>query len=76
MHYYLTPSIVCDSSCNEGLMRCSGPGANECCGYYNNSLCVNECPPPFAPDANYECVCPTGSSGLNCADGIIVNEPY
>ena len=44
MHVYCT---ACDAECNRGNMRCSGPGSDECCSFYDphdNDTCLNECP--------------------------------
>ena len=57
-------STACDSSC---LMGCiESPG--DCCNYYNNSMCVEECPSSFQPNTANEC-CPPGTTGHNCTDG-------
>ena len=63
-------SIECHLSCNEGFMRCSVHiHADSCCNYYNNSMCVDECPSPFQPNTANECVCPPGTTGFNCTEG-------
>lgn len=38
-------------------MRCHGPGDEDCCSYYSDSLCVNECPGVCVPDTSNTCVC-------------------
>ena len=62
-------STACDSSCSEGLMGCTGFGPDRCCNYYNNSMCVDECPSPFQPNTASECVCPPGTTGHNFTEG-------
>ena len=57
---------MCDSSCGEGLERCSGVGAADCCNFYHASMCVVECPSPFLPNQDNVCVCPAGD---NCSEG-------
>ena len=61
--YVLT---ACDSSCGEGLERCSGVGAADCCNFYHASMCVVECTSPFLPNQDNVCVCPAGD---NCSEG-------
>ena len=74
VYFYLTSLIAmyistgCHSSCSEGLKRCSGLRGDECCNYYNNSMCVDKCPSPFQPNTANECVCPVGTTGHNCAE--------
>ena len=63
------PCTACDSSCDEGLMRCFEVGPNDCCNFYNNSMCMDECPSPFIPNTVNECVCPVGTTGHDCEDG-------
>ena len=62
-------STACDSSCNEGLMGCTGRGAGDCCNFYNNSMCADECRSPLSPNTANECVCPPGTTGFNCTEG-------
>ena len=62
-------STDCDPACDEGLMRCYGNMDTECCNFYNNSVCVDECPGPFLPNSDNICVCPVGKTGENCEDG-------
>ena len=61
-------STACHDSCSEGLMGCTGFGPNRCCNYYNNSMCVDECPSSFQPNSSNECVCPPGTTGFNCCE--------
>ncbi|CAI8036467.1 Sushi, von Willebrand factor type A, EGF and pentraxin domain-containing protein 1 [Geodia barretti] len=49
-------------------MRCSGPSASDCCNFYNNSVCVEQCPSPFVSNSDSICVCPEGMTGENCED--------
>ena len=60
---------ACDSSCDKGLTRCTGFGSDDCCNFYHNSECVDECPSPFMTNSEYVCVCPVGTTGINCEDG-------
>ena len=72
-------STACNSACNEGLMRCFDTGPNDCCNFYNNSMCVDECPSPFVPNSESICVCPEGKTGTNCEDGefiLVSNKVY
>ena len=62
-------STACHSSCDEGLMRCYGLPATDCCNFYNNSMCVDECPSPFLNNTDHVCVCPVGTTGNNCEEG-------
>ena len=62
-------SAVCDSECDEGLMRCFDIGAGDCCNYYNSGTCVAECPSPFVENSDSICVCPEGLTGSNCEIG-------
>ena len=32
--------IACDPACNEGLMRCTGTGSNDCCAAFEDSNCI------------------------------------
>ena len=59
----------CNSACNEGLMRCFGFESDDCCNFYNNSMCVDECISPFVPNTVNECACPVGTTGHNCSEG-------
>ena len=67
LHMYI--STDCHSNCSEGLMRYIGIGADSCCNFYNNSMCVDECLSPFQPNTANECVCPVGTTGYNCSEG-------
>ena len=55
IHFF---TLACHSSCNEGLMRCFGVDPDDCCQYYNDTMCVDECSGLLTPDENYNCVCP------------------
>ena len=68
----------CNAMCDEGNMRCSGLGADDCCNFYNDSMCVDECPSPFLGTTITDtttsiidnvCVCPVGTTGFNCTEG-------
>ena len=68
----------CNDVCDEGNMRCSGLGADDCCNFYNDSVCVDECPSPFLSTTitdtttsiiDHVCVCPVGTTGFNCTEG-------
>ena len=61
-------STACDSACDEGLMRCFGNGAGDCCNFYSSGTCVAECPSSFVNNSNSICVCPEGLTGSNCED--------
>ena len=66
----LNYSTECHPACSKGFMRCYVHiHADSCCNYYNNSMCVDECPSPFQPNIFSECVCPPGTTGHNCAEG-------
>ena len=69
---------ACNAMCDEGNMRCSGLGADDCCNFYNDSVCVDECPSPFLGTTitdtttsiiDHVCVCPVGTTGFNCTEG-------
>ena len=62
-------STACDSACDEGLMRCFGNGAGDCCNYYSSGMCVADCPSPFIPNSDSICACPEGQTGNNCEIG-------
>ena len=32
--------IACDPACNDGLMRCTGTGSNDCCAAFEDSDCI------------------------------------
>ena len=32
--------IACNSACNDGLMRCTGTGSNDCCAAFEDSNCI------------------------------------
>ncbi|CAI8036485.1 CUB and sushi domain-containing protein 3, partial [Geodia barretti] len=64
----VTHCVACNSACDQGLMRCFGPGASDCCNFYNNSVCVEQCPSPFLSNSDSICVCPEGKTGHNCED--------
>ncbi len=32
--------IACDPACNDGLMRCTGTGSNDCCAAFEDSNCI------------------------------------
>ena len=32
--------IACDQACNDGLMRCTGTGSNDCCAAFEDSNCI------------------------------------
>ena len=32
--------IACDPACNEGLMRCTGTGSNDCCAAFEDGNCI------------------------------------
>ena len=69
---------ACNVMCDEGNMRCSGLGADNCCNFYNDSVCVDKCPSPFLSTTitntttsiiDHVCVCPVGTTGFNCTEG-------
>ncbi|CAI8041021.1 Sushi, von Willebrand factor type A, EGF and pentraxin domain-containing protein 1, partial [Geodia barretti] len=64
----VTHCVACNSACDQGLMRCFGIGASDCCNFYNNSVCVEQCPSPFVSNSDSICVCPEGTTGHNCED--------
>ena len=33
--------IACDPACNDGLMRCTGTGSNDCCAAFEDGNCIN-----------------------------------
>ena len=33
--------IACNSACNDGLMRCTGTGSNDCCAAFEDSNCIS-----------------------------------
>ena len=33
--------IACNSACNDGLMRCTGTGSNDCCAAFEDSNCIH-----------------------------------
>ena len=50
-------------------MRCFGFLDTECCNFYNNGMCVDECPSPFVGNTDHVCVCQDGRTGDNCEEG-------
>ncbi|CAI8041017.1 Sushi, von Willebrand factor type A, EGF and pentraxin domain-containing protein 1, partial [Geodia barretti] len=66
----VTHCVACNSACDQGLMRCFGIGASDCCNFYNNSVCVEQCPSPFVSNSDSICVCPEGTTGHNCEDDV------
>ena len=48
---------ACHSMCNEGLMRCTGVNSDDCCPYYNDTVCVDDCGDVLEPDADFDCNC-------------------
>ena len=55
--------VACDDSCfGVGFDLCYGlpvPANNNdpsCCNFYDNDVCVAECPPHTLPDRNNDCV--------------------
>ncbi|CAI8036469.1 Sushi, von Willebrand factor type A, EGF and pentraxin domain-containing protein 1 [Geodia barretti] len=70
----VTHCVACNSTCDQGLMRCFGFGASDCCNFYNNSVCVEQCPSPFMSNSDSICVCPEGKTGHNCEDDIVCEE--
>ena len=55
--YILFPMLACDSSCTDGSMRCHDFGAGNCCPFYDNSTCVEDCPAGLEPDDDFDCNC-------------------
>jgi hypothetical protein len=66
----VTHCVACNSTCDQGLMRCFGFGASDCCNFYNNSVCVEQCLSPFVSNSDSICVCPEGTTGHNCEDDV------
>ena len=69
LHSSMHACTACDPACDEGLMRCFEMGPNDYCNFYHNSMCVDECPSPFIPNTDNECVCPVGTTGQDCSEG-------
>ena len=42
--------IACNSACNDGLMRCTGTGSNDCCAAFEDSNCI---PTPTCSETNF-----------------------
>lgn len=55
IHTLLCTRIECDPSCSQGLMYCTDEGANDCCGFYEDNVCVAECPENSIADADFNC---------------------
>ena len=66
--------IGCDNVClASGLGQCYGPSFTECCSYYSDDLCVDDCGPMREPDTEWQCVCSGGWREPECT-GIIVRN--
>ena len=55
MNFSVLPSIECHPSCTDGIMYCTGEGADECCGFYEDNVCVAECPEELTNDTDFNC---------------------
>ena len=42
--------IACNSACNDGLMRCTGTGSNDCCAAFEDSNCIST---PICSENNF-----------------------
>ena len=52
----LISCAACHPDCNQGMMRCIGTGADQCCNWYYNDQCVINCPGELVGDStSFEC---------------------
>ena len=56
-HTHTHTHSACDSACNVGLMKCYGFSSGDCCPYYNDDMCVSDCPGVLEPDDDFDCNC-------------------
>ena len=53
---HIPPITACLSECNQGQRRCYiGPDGNECCNFYLQGNCVNNCSSALVNDSNFNC---------------------
>ena len=82
-HYYISGyvnvyvytclfSLVCNSACIEGLIRCHGLSDSDCCSYYSDNVCVDTCPDDLEPDGDFNCICTGFFVGPPTCQGLCV----
>ena len=50
-------TAACAPECSNGAKKCFGPTASDCCPFYLNSMCVDQCSENMTPDEDFFCVC-------------------
>ena len=56
--FRITAACLETTGCDQGQMRCylGSRSQEECCNFYDNNMCVAECPSPFVGDSEtYDC---------------------
>ena len=66
MYVYKLWIIVCAPECSYGAEGCLGPTADDCCPFYFNDMCVDQCSVNMLPDEDFFCLCINFYTGTFC----------